>query len=99
MRASGVAVTLVVHEHKRLGRGLELAALAEQLRAFGVGLEGQLLDGCITMGCAVSAGFATKWVLEAPNNPLTDWMVLVVVLVLNVGIGMLAYYAMKRRRQ
>ncbi len=30
MRASGVAVTLVVHEHKRLGRGIELAALAEQ---------------------------------------------------------------------
>jgi DNA invertase Pin-like site-specific DNA recombinase len=39
IRASGVAVTLVVHEHKRLGRGLELAALAEQLRAFGIGLE------------------------------------------------------------
>ena len=29
---AGVAVTLVVHEHKRLGRGIELAALAEQLR-------------------------------------------------------------------
>src|ERR1017187_7599647 len=29
MRASGVAVTLVVHEHKRLGRGIELAGLAE----------------------------------------------------------------------
>jgi hypothetical protein len=29
----------VVHEHKRLGRGLELAALAEQLRAAGIGLE------------------------------------------------------------
>jgi DNA invertase Pin-like site-specific DNA recombinase len=28
-----------VHEHKRLGRGLELAALAEQLRASGIGLE------------------------------------------------------------
>lgn len=39
LRASGVTVTLVVHEHKRLGRGLELAALAEQLKAFGVGLE------------------------------------------------------------
>jgi DNA invertase Pin-like site-specific DNA recombinase len=39
LRASGVAVTLVVHEHKRLGRGLDLAALAEQLKAFGVGLE------------------------------------------------------------
>ena len=39
LRASGVMVTLVVHEHKRLGRGLELAALAEQLRAAGIGLE------------------------------------------------------------
>ena len=33
IRASGAAVTIVVHEHKRLGRGIELAALAEQLRA------------------------------------------------------------------
>ena len=39
MRASGVAVTLVVHEHKRLGRGIELAGLAEQLKAAGIGLE------------------------------------------------------------
>jgi DNA invertase Pin-like site-specific DNA recombinase len=39
LRSAGVAVTLVVHEHKRLGRGLELAALAEQLRAAGIGLE------------------------------------------------------------
>ncbi|MGF6888680.1 DNA invertase Pin-like site-specific DNA recombinase [Nocardia sp. GAS34] len=39
LRASGVAVTLVVHEHKRLGRGIELAALAEQLKASGIGLE------------------------------------------------------------
>lgn len=39
IRASGAAVTLVVHEHKRLGRGIELAALAEQLRAADIGLE------------------------------------------------------------
>jgi Resolvase, N terminal domain len=39
IRASGAAVTIVVHEHKRLGRGIELAALAEQLRASGIGLE------------------------------------------------------------
>ncbi|MFG2246380.1 recombinase family protein [Spirillospora sp. NPDC048823] len=39
LRASGVVVTLVVHEHKRLGRGIELAALAEQLKASGIGLE------------------------------------------------------------
>jgi DNA invertase Pin-like site-specific DNA recombinase len=37
--ASGVAVTIVVHEHKRLRRGIELAVLAEQLRASGIGLE------------------------------------------------------------
>ena len=28
-----------MHEHKRLGRGIELAALAEQLRAADIGLE------------------------------------------------------------
>ncbi|TMR20267.1 recombinase family protein [Nonomuraea turkmeniaca] len=39
LRSAGVAVTFVVHEHKRLGRGLDLAALAEQLRAAGIGLE------------------------------------------------------------
>jgi DNA invertase Pin-like site-specific DNA recombinase len=39
LRASGVAVTLVVHGHKRLGRGIELAALAEQLKAGDIGLE------------------------------------------------------------
>jgi DNA invertase Pin-like site-specific DNA recombinase len=39
IRASGAAVTIVVHEHKRLGRGIELSALAEQLRAAGIGLE------------------------------------------------------------
>ncbi len=39
MRASGLAVTLVVHEHKRLGRGIELATLADQLRAAGIGLQ------------------------------------------------------------
>ncbi|WP_234534436.1 recombinase family protein [Streptomyces shenzhenensis] len=39
IRSSGVAVALVVHEHKRLGRGIELAMLAEELRASDVGLE------------------------------------------------------------
>ncbi|MEU6721324.1 recombinase family protein [Nonomuraea sp. NPDC046802] len=39
LRAAGVAVTLVAHEHKRLGRGLDLAALAEQLKTAGIGLE------------------------------------------------------------
>ncbi|WP_257002081.1 recombinase family protein [Streptomyces sp. WZ.A104] len=39
IRASGAAVTLVVHEHKRLGRGIDLATLAEELKASDVGLE------------------------------------------------------------
>ncbi|MFF1838669.1 recombinase family protein [Streptomyces sp. NPDC058231] len=39
IRSSGVAVVLVVHEHKRLGRGIELAMLAEELKASDVGLE------------------------------------------------------------
>ncbi|MFD5191847.1 recombinase family protein [Streptomyces sp. NPDC058357] len=39
IRSSGVAVTLVVHEHNRLGRGIELAMLAEELKASDVGLE------------------------------------------------------------
>ncbi len=39
IRASGAPVTIVVHEHKRLGCGIEMAALAEQLRADGIGLE------------------------------------------------------------
>jgi hypothetical protein len=37
--SSGVAVTRVVHEHKRLGRGIELAMPAEELKAGDVGLE------------------------------------------------------------
>ncbi len=64
--ASGVAVTLVVHEHKRLGRGIDLATLAEQLRASDIGLE--FLDrgtpglarplrcGVHCAGCAVRDG-------------------------------------------
>ncbi|MGH3565270.1 MAG: recombinase family protein [Pseudonocardia sp.] len=39
LRASGVRVTLVVHEHKRLGRGIDLATLAEELKVSDVGLE------------------------------------------------------------
>ncbi|MFF0034047.1 recombinase family protein [Streptomyces avermitilis] len=39
IRSSGVAATLVVHEHKRLGRGIELAVLAEEVKASDVGLE------------------------------------------------------------
>ncbi|MFB7532166.1 recombinase family protein [Streptomyces sp. NPDC056178] len=43
IRSSGVTVTLVVHEHKRLGRGTELSMLAEQLKSGGADLE--LLTG------------------------------------------------------
>jgi DNA invertase Pin-like site-specific DNA recombinase len=39
LRASGVRVTLVVHEHKRLGRGIELATLAEELKTSDIGLQ------------------------------------------------------------
>ncbi|WP_425559998.1 recombinase family protein [Microbispora corallina] len=39
LRAASLGVTLVVHEHKRLGRGLALAELAEQLKSYGVALE------------------------------------------------------------
>lgn len=39
IRSSGVRVTLVVHEHKCLGRRIELAMLAEELKASEVGLE------------------------------------------------------------
>lgn len=48
MRKAGLEVTLVAHEHKRLGRGIELAALAERLRALGISLEfrtGELQGG------------------------------------------------------
>lgn len=39
IRSSGVHVTLVVHEHKRLGRGIELATLAEKLKVGDIGLD------------------------------------------------------------
>jgi hypothetical protein len=35
LRAFGVAVTFVVHEHKRLGHGIDLATLAEEPGAAG----------------------------------------------------------------
>jgi DNA invertase Pin-like site-specific DNA recombinase len=39
LRAAGVRVTLVIHEHKRLGRGHDLVALAVRLKEFDVELE------------------------------------------------------------
>ncbi|MET9694816.1 recombinase family protein [Streptomyces sp. NPDC006514] len=39
LQATGIAVTLVVTEHKRLGRGSDLVTLAEKLKASGITLE------------------------------------------------------------
>ena len=56
IRASGAGVTIVVHEHKRLGFCIELAALAEQLRADGIALEfltGELQGSALPLACVV----------------------------------------------
>jgi hypothetical protein len=59
----------VVHEHKRLGRGLDLAALAEQLRAAGIGLEflsGELqgsISACATSPAGSSSPAARRRVV------------------------------------
>lgn len=58
IRSSGVRVTLVVHEHKRLGRGIELATLAEELKAGDIGLEfltGELRGSHDSSGIAFAA--------------------------------------------
>ena len=60
-RASGAAVTIVVHEHKRLGRGIELAALAEQLRAADIGLE--FLVGELS-GLAALSGMEREYIRD-----------------------------------
>ncbi|GAA3466406.1 recombinase family protein [Nonomuraea roseola] len=72
LRASGVAVTLVVHEHKRLGRGIELAALAEQLKAGDIGLEfltGELQgshdpSGIVFTGLAALSGMEREYIRD-----------------------------------
>ena len=72
IRASGAAVTIVVHEHKRLGRGIELAALAEQLRADGIGLEfltGELQgshapDGVVFTVLAALSGMEREYIRD-----------------------------------
>src|SRR6266568_481749 len=72
IRASGAAVTIVVHEHKRLGRGIELAALAEQLRAAGIGLEflaGELQgshepDGVVFTVLAALSGMEREYIRD-----------------------------------
>jgi DNA invertase Pin-like site-specific DNA recombinase len=72
IRASGAAVTIVVHEHKRLGRGIELAALTEQLRAAGIGLEfltGELqgshdLSGIVFTVLAALSGMEREYIRD-----------------------------------
>ncbi len=72
IRASGISVTIVVHEHKRLGRGIELAALAEQLRAYGISLEfltGELQgshdpSGVVSTVLAAMAGSEREYIRE-----------------------------------
>ena len=74
LRAAGVAVTLVVHEHKRLGRGIELAALAERFKAAGIGLE--FLTGELR-GCHDPAGIVDRHdgqlVIQHRPAPRTGW--------------------------
>ena len=72
IRASGAAVTIVVHEHKRLGRGIELAALAEHLRAADIGLEfltGELQgshapDGVVFTVLAALSGMEREYIRD-----------------------------------
>jgi hypothetical protein len=60
---------------------------------------GQLIDGCIVIGCAVSTGLTTKWVLETAMDSMQGWMVLTVVTAQVAGIAVLAWRAMRRQRQ
>lgn len=72
IRSSGVAVTLVVHEHKRLGRGIKLAMLAEELKASDVGLEflpGELKgshdpSGIMFTGLAAMSGMEREYIRD-----------------------------------
>jgi DNA invertase Pin-like site-specific DNA recombinase len=57
-----VRVTLVVHEHKRLGRGIDLATLAEELTAAGVGLE--FLRGAARLARPLRRGVSPSWPLS-----------------------------------
>ncbi|WP_406290417.1 recombinase family protein [Embleya sp. NBC_00896] len=74
IRSSGVAVTLVVHEHERLGRGIELAMLAEELKASDVGLEfltGELKgshdpSGIVFTAPAAMSGMEREYTATAP---------------------------------
>ncbi|MFD4554209.1 hypothetical protein ACFWP5_07755 [Streptomyces sp. NPDC058469] len=68
IRSSGVAVPLVDHEHRRLGRGIELAPLAGELKAGDAGLEfltGELRDSHDPSGPAC---LWRVWTLAAPTT-------------------------------
>lgn len=59
LRATGVAVTLVVHAHKHLGRGIDLATLAEKPKA--AGSSGQRLKfGDRSVGCRLGGDLSRQ---------------------------------------
>ena len=63
-----------MHEHKRLGRGTELAALAEQLCAAGIGLEvltGELQGSHDPSGVVftVLSGMEREYIRDHPGRP------------------------------
>uniref|UniRef100_UPI003F49787C hypothetical protein n=1 Tax=Actinoplanes sp. CA-151224 TaxID=3239904 RepID=UPI003F49787C len=59
---------------------------------------GQLLDGCVAVGCILGAGITTKWVLEAANDSSQGNIALAVVVVQIIGIAVLAWRAIRRQR-
>lgn len=72
LRTTGLGVTLVVHEHKRLGRGSDLVTLAEALKEYGVRLEfltGELRgehdpSGPMFAFCAAMSGMEREYIRE-----------------------------------
>jgi DNA invertase Pin-like site-specific DNA recombinase len=72
VRSTGLAVTLVVHEHKRLGRGSDLVTLAERLKASDIRLEfltGELRgehdpSGPMFAFCAAMSGMEREYIRE-----------------------------------
>jgi DNA invertase Pin-like site-specific DNA recombinase len=72
LRSTGIEVTLVVHEHKRLGRGSDLVTLAETLKEYGIRLEfltGELRgehdpSGPMFAFCAAMSGMEREYIRE-----------------------------------
>lgn len=72
LRTTGLDVTLVVHEHKRLGRGSDLVTLAETLKEYGIRLEfltGELRgehdpSGPMFAFCAAMSGMEREYIRE-----------------------------------